>query len=67
MANPVRRQCNPVVLQGVPKSMTPDQVARDLLSGNGKRWKDLNGPELDDIRVEQLNRRVTALAIVGDG
>ena len=66
-ADPARRQRNSVVLQGVPKSMTPDQVVRDLLSGNGDRWKDLNGPELDDVRVERLNRRVTAPATAGDG
>ena len=56
VADPARRQRNSVVLQGVPKSMTPDQVVRDLLSGNGERWKDLNAPDLDDVRVERLNR-----------
>ena len=67
VADPARRQRNSVVLQGVPKSMTPDQVVRDLLSGNGERWKDLNGPDLDDVRVERLNRRVPAPATAGDG
>ena len=47
--------------------MMPDQEARDLLSRNGKHWKDLNGPKLDDIRVEQLSRRVIAPATTGDG
>ena len=60
VADPARRQRNSVVLQGVPKTMTPDQVARDLLHGNGDRWKGLPGAALDDVRVERLNRRVPA-------
>ena len=45
-----------------PKTMTPDQVARDLLHANGDRWKGLPGAALDDVRVERLNRRVPAPA-----
>ena len=47
--------------------MTPDQVARDLLHGNGDRWKALNGAALDDVRVERLNRRVPGPAPVVAG
>ena len=67
VANRARPQRNSIVLQGVPKSMTPDQVARDLLEGNGDRWKALPRPALDDVRVERLNRRVPAPAPAGDG
>ena len=47
--------------------MTPDQVVRDLLQGNGDRWKALPRPALDDVRVERLNCRVPAPAPAGDG
>ena len=67
VADPARRQRNSVVLQGVPKTMTPDQVARDLLHGNGDRWKDLTGAALDDVSVERLNRRVPGPAPAGPG
>ena len=67
VADRARPQRNSVVLQGIPKSMTPDQVVRDLLKGNGDRWKALPRPALDDVRVERLNRRVPALAPVGSG
>ena len=36
VVNPVCRQRNSMVLQGVPKSMTPNQVVRDLLSTDGE-------------------------------
>ena len=67
VADRARPQRNSVVLQGIPKSMTPDQVVRDLLEGNGDRWKALPRPALDDVRVERLNRRVPAPAPAGDG
>ena len=67
VADRARRPRNFVVLQGVPKTMTPDQVVWDLLHGNGDRWKALPGADLDDIRVERLNRRVPAPATTGDG
>ena len=67
VADRARQQRNSVVVQGVPKSMTPDQVVRDLLQGNGDRWKALPRPALDDVRVERLNRRVPAPAPAGDG
>ena len=67
VADRARRPRDSVVLQGVPKTMTPDQVVRDLLHGNGDRWKALPGADLDDVRVERLNRRVPAPATAGDG
>ena len=67
VADRARRLRNSVVLQGVPKAMTPDQVARDLLQGNGERWKALNVADLDDVRVERLNRRVPAPGPAGTG
>ena len=67
VADPARQQRNSVVLQGVSKTTTPDQVVRDLLQGNGDRWKALPRPALDDVRVERLNRRVPAPATAGDG
>ena len=67
VADRARRPRNSVVLQGVPKAMTPDQVARDLLQGNGERWKALNVADLDDVRVERLNRRVPAPGPAGTG
>ena len=67
VAERARAQRNSVVLQGVPKSITPDQVVRGLLEGNGDRWKALPRSALDDVRVERLNRWVPALAPAGDG
>ena len=67
VANRARRPRGSVVLQGVPKTMTPDKVAQDLLHGNGDRWKALTKADLDDVRVEHLNRWVPAPATTGDG
>ena len=67
VADRARRPRNSVVLQGVPKAMTPDQIARDLLQGNGERWKALNAADLDDVSVERLNRRVPVPGPAGTG
>ena len=67
VADRARRPRSSVVLQGVPKSLSPEQVVRDLLHGNGDRWKALRGSDLDDVSVERLNRRVPAPATAGDG
>ena len=63
VADLARRPCSTFVLQEVPKSLTPDQVARDLLHCNGDRWRGLKMDDLHDVRVEQLHRRTPG----GDG
>ena len=66
VADRARRPRSSVVLQGVPKSLSPEQVLRDLLHGNGDRWKALRGSDMDDVSVERLNRRVPAPGTAGD-
>ena len=67
VADQARCPRHSVVQQIVPKTMTPDQVVRDLLYGNGDQWKALTRADLDDVRVERLNHRVPAPATAGDG
>ena len=69
MTDPARRPRSSIVLQGVPKSMTPDQVSWDLVHGNGNRWRTINKEDLDNVTMERLNRRapVTATATAGAG
>ena len=47
-----------IVLTGIPKSLSQEAIAQELATGAAERWRELGREEIEDIRVERLNRRV---------
>ena len=46
------------MLTGIPKSLSQEAIRQELATGAVARWRELGREELEDIRVERLNRRV---------
>ena len=59
-SNRTHRPRSSIVLTGIPKSLSHEVVAQQLATGAAARWRELGREEIEDIRVERLNRRVKA-------
>ena len=59
-SNRTHRPRSSIVLTGIPKTISQETVAQQLATGAAACWRELEREDLEDIRVERLNRRVNA-------
>ena len=59
-SNRTHRPRSSIVLTGIPKSISHETVAQQLVTGAAACWRELGREDLEDIRAERLNRRVNA-------